>query len=87
MRLVALKDLIVVAIEANNQIDLSIEHDQILQIPDDVEVHMNWSYALPPKSEVNRRWFFPLEHPENVQLEPAQVFVDDGNGNPVPVTE
>lgn len=83
MKLVALKDSIVVAIEQNGSINLDVEHDHVISAPDNQEVELGWAYAKPPFPEALGRWFFSGRLPEGGVLEPVTYHRDDGNGNSV----
>ena len=83
MKLVALNKLFVVAIEQNGSINLDVEHDQIINAPDNAEVGLGWTYAKPPFPDAQVRWFFSNRPPESGVFEPVTFHQDDGNGNSV----
>lgn len=86
MILVALKDTKVVAYEKDGIIDLNLEYDQVVQVPATAILGLGWFYTKPAKEFDGVRYFYPPE-PFDIEEEPILVYVDDGNGNPVLVTE
>jgi hypothetical protein len=83
MKLVALKDGVVVAIEQNGSINLDVEHDRVISAPDTAVLELGWTYTKPPFPESLAQWFYPMHPPANLVLEPVRVYKDDGNGNAV----
>lgn len=82
MILVALKDTKVVAYQKDGIIDLNLEYDKVVQVPDTAKFGLGWFYTKPAKEFDGVLYFYPPV-PFDIVPEPIKVYVDDGNGNPV----
>lgn len=89
MILVALKKNVVVAIEQNGEIDTSVDHDLVVSVPETSNPSLGWEYCAPrsPTPPVGYIYFFSPTPIEDQNPRALEVYVDDGNGNPVLVTE
>ena len=86
MILVAIKDLRVVSYEQNGKIDLEVEHDQVVQVPDNARFGIGWSYSKPIKDFEGALYFFPPK-PFDIELEAPVTYAVDENGNSYIVPE
>lgn len=86
MKLVALNNLFVVAVEKNGSINLDVEHDRVISVPDNEKVELGWSYVKPPFPEAPVKLFYSGKVAEDFVFEPVLQYQDDGNGNSVLVT-
>jgi hypothetical protein len=81
MKLVALNDNVVVAIEQNGSINLEVEHTRIINAPDDAQLELGWTYTKPPFPESKAQLFYPMHPPADLVLEPCVVYAVDEQGN------
>lgn len=61
MTLVALKMNTVVSIEKNGTIDVSMEHDIVVTVPDTSNPKIGWTYAKPTMEFEGVLYFFPSD--------------------------
>lgn len=87
--LVALKDNCVVSIENGGSINLTVEHDTIVDVADHHKFDIGWIYAAPPGNNQNLLCFFPpkpIDDPANPKA-PHVVYAVDSAGNQYEVSE
>lgn len=87
--LVALKDNCVVAFEKDGSIDLSIEHDNVINVANHHQFDIGWIYAAPPNNNENLLCFFspnPIQDPANPVKTPV-IYAVDLAGNQYEVSE
>jgi len=84
MTLVALKLNRVVSIEKDGAFDVSMEHDVIVNVPDNSNPKMGWTYVKPPKVFDGVIYFYP-ENPsefDHIPKEKGVTYAADAQGNP-----
>lgn len=83
MTLVALKMNRVVSIEKDGLIDVSMEHDKVVTVPDDSNFKMGWIYAKPPIVYAGALYFYPYDDSEmdNIPKEKGVCYAVDEQGN------
>lgn len=81
MKLVALNETEVVAIEKNGAINLDIEHTKVISVEDDEPVELGWEYIKPsPLAIVKLPLFGDLKNDLLNRKKPV-VYATDENGN------
>lgn len=81
MKLVALKNNVVVAIEDANGIDSTIENDKIMSVDNDVACEVGWEYTNPIKLYPGCVLFVYRDPNLKVNDLVPIVYAEDENGN------